>query len=219
MTGQSKSNNNKKRTTRKYKPAISQWRLDFVRLTVLLTAFALIVYDAYVSYQGFHRLDVGRHAPIVFCVLIFSTQLAVGVLHALGDDFGDVMVDSGHDWGNTVWKTVLKILYAIDIMSNAVEFGLFDRWSSPLATPVETFGGAVLIIGMAVGLTFADECLLRLYDRVQLAASKNWVYTRRYRHTLSQHHKYLSVVNQLSGEKAENQAQYEADQWKFGDNL
>lgn len=219
MSGQSKSGSNRKRARRRFKPAVAQWRLDLVRLIVLITAFSLIVYDAFVSYQGFKKLDVGEHAPLIFSVLIFSTQLAVGVLHALGDDFTDVMVDSGHGWGNSIWRVILILLYAVDIMSNAVEFGFFDRWGTPLVDPIETLGGALLIFGMAWGLTFADECLLRLYDRVQLAASKNWVYARRYRQTLQQHHQYLAVTNQLGLERAAGQAEHEAGQWEFGDNL
>lgn len=208
-----------KRYQKRTKPAVAQWRIDFIKLLVLITAFALIVYDAFVSYQGFRRLDVGDHAPAIFCVLIFVTQLGVGVLHALGEEFTNVMADSGHGWGNTIWKIVLVILYSTDIMSNAIEFGFFDRWDSPLLNPVETFGGALLIMAMAWGLTFADETLLRLYDRVEQASAKNNIFARRYRQTVAQHKRYLAVVHEYQMEQAANKAQYEGAQWKFGDNL
>lgn len=219
MTEQPKNKSKAKRNRRKFKPAVAQWRLDLVKLVVLCTAFALIVYDAWVSYQGFKRLDVGDHAPIVFCFLIFASQLAVGVLHALGDDFTDVMADSQTAWGNLVWKGVLVTLYLVDIMSNAVEFGFFDRWSSPLGDPVEAFGGGLLILGMAWGLTFADETLLRLYDRVQLAAAKNYIFAKRYRQNIAQHQRYLKSANQVGLDRAETQGQYEGGQWEFGEQL
>ena len=210
----------RKRNYRKqFRPTVAQWRLELIRLVVLLTAFVLIVYDAYVSYLGFLKLDIGDHAPIIFCVLIFVVQLGVGILHASGEDFSDVKGDSGTDWLNGAWVSVLWILYGVDIVSNAIEFGFFSRFSTPLLDPWEQVGGALLIVGMAVGLTFADETLMRLYDRVNVAAKRNHVLSRRYRINIQAHHRYLATAQAGAINRAEGQGQYEGGQWDFGENL
>lgn len=214
-----KSNYSRKKNKQRFKPVVAQWRLELVRLLVLVAAFCLITYDAYVSFLGFQRVKVGEHAPIIFSILIFVVQLGVGILHALGDDFSDIVTARSESWENRMWVYFLVTIYALDILSNVIEFGFFTRFSTPLLDPVEQIGGALLIIGLGVGLTFADETLLRLYDRVDIAVRRNNVFARRYRMSIDAHNRYISTARGLSLEKAEQLAQSEGQNWQFGDNL
>lgn len=214
-----KSQYSKKKARQRFKPVVAQWRLELVRLLVLIAAFCLIVYDAYVSYRGFQKIRIGEHAPIIFSLLIFVVQLGVGILHALGDDFGDIVTSRSDSWENKIWGYFLVVIYAIDTLSNVIEFGFFSRFSTPLIDPVEQIGGALLIIGLGFGLTFADETLLRLYDRVDIAVRRNNIFSRRYKMTVDAHNRYISTARSLALEKAELQAQNEGANWQFGEHL
>lgn len=218
MTKQ-KSQYSKKKSQRRFKPVVAQWRLELVRLLVLIAAFCLVAYDAYVSYRGFRRMAIGDHAPIIFSILIFVVQLGVGILHALGDDFGDIVTGRSDSWENRIWVYFLVVIYGIDTLSNVIEFGFFTRFSTPLIDPVERFGGALMILGLGFGLTFADETLLRLYDRVDIAVRRNNIFARRYRMIVDSHNRYISTARSLALEKAELQAQGEGANWQFGENL
>ena len=202
-----------------YKPSVSQWRVSTVSRLVLCAAFGLIAYDAYVSYQGFQKLQNNDHMSLIFAGFVFVTQLAIGVLHALGNSVNNMKSASTDDFLDDAWVSILRLIYGIDIMSNAVEFGILEGWLTVSYRPVEQIGASILVVAMALMLTFADEILLRLYDQISLASDKNRVFARKHRTSVKVHDKFLKKVEELASEKAEAQAQYEGNQWEFGDDL
>ncbi|MEM8806841.1 MAG: hypothetical protein AAGF01_12510 [Cyanobacteria bacterium P01_G01_bin.38] len=207
------------RTGRSYRPSVVQWRADTVRLIVLGAALALIIYDAKVSYDGFQKLELGdTHAPLIFAAMIFVTQLGVGLLHALGEDFRDVKAGSDTGFLNSIWGWVLMIIYGVDVASNAVHFGVFGKFGSAPATPVESLGAAGLILGMSVLLTFGDEVLLRVHDKIAIACAKNRVYAKRHGVAVAAHNAYIAATRERQMETAQVAGRKEGD-WEFGEGL
>lgn len=202
-----------------HKPAVSQWRVSTVSRLVLCAAFGLIAYDAYVSYQGFQKLQDNDHMSLIFAGFVFVTQLAIGVLHALGNSVSNMKSASTDDFLDDAWVSILRLIYGIDIMSNAVEFGILEGWMTVSYRPVEQVGASILVVSMALMLTFADEILLRLYDQIALASDKNRVFAQKHRTSVKVHDKFLKKVEELAGDRAEQKAQYEGNKWEFGDDL
>jgi hypothetical protein len=201
------------------RPAVWQVRADFVQMAVLGTALALIVYDAWVSYQGFLKLGLGNHAPLAFAAVIFVTQLGVGLLHALGEPYTDITANSDTKFLNDIWLWVLVIIYGTDIASNAIEFGALGKLSAWQAAPVEAIGGGLMILAMSILLTFADEVLLRIHDRIAAATSKNRQYSRRHGVEVRAHQAYLQALQERELEIAHIKGRTEGAEFKFGENL
>ena len=211
--------NSRTRTKKVFKPAVSQWRVSSVSKLVLFSAFALIAYDAYVSYQGFNQLQDNTHMPIIFAIFVFVTQLAIGVLHALGHSVDKIKSASGDDLLDDAWSGTLRMVYGVDIMSNAAEFGILEGWTTVMQRPVDQIGTVICIACLSILLTFADEILLRLYDQIAIASDKNNVFAKKHRLTVKAHDKYLKTAESIAVAKAEKQAQYEGNNWEFGDDL
>ena len=90
-------------TKTSFRPQVSQWRLDTTMALVLATATGMVAYDSYVSYEGFKKLGLSGEAPLVLAGFVFVTQMGVGVLHALGQDFTDIKGGSSTSFLNDVW--------------------------------------------------------------------------------------------------------------------
>lgn len=201
-----------------HKPQVTQWRLDATLLFVLGVSVALVVYDAFVSFLGFQKLGLDGHGPFIFAGLIFVTQMGVGLLHALGEDFRDVAAGSDTQFLNNAWSWVLIIIYGTDIASNAFEFGLFDYLEQSLAAPVEGLGGALLVLGLATLLCFGDEILLRIYDKINIARARNVAYARRHGVSVQANRKYLDAMKDRQMQEAETAGRKQGH-FQFGDGL
>jgi hypothetical protein len=152
---------------------VSSGRVAAIQYATLGSAFGLTVLDAYISYDGFTKLSLPEFVPLALATLIFVSQLATGCLQQLGmDPFKGV---GGSEALDTVWKGTLIGIYAIDIGSNAISFGAHNylSWPSLSTAPFDSLAMAMLMIGCAVLLTFGDEILLRLYDRISIGSKKN----------------------------------------------
>ena len=204
--------------TRNYRPSVTQWRLDATLLFVLGVSIALVLYDSYVSYLGFVKLGLDGHGPFIFAGLIFVTQMGVGLLHALGEDFRDMKADSDTEFLNNAWSWVLMIIYGTDIASNAFEFGLFDYLAQTLPAPVEGIGGALLVLGLATLLCFGDEILLRIYDKINVARAKNVAYAKRHGVAIQVNRKYLSAMKERQMQEAETLGRKQGG-YRFGEGL
>ena len=206
------------RRANNFKPNVTQWRLETTLIFVIGVAIALVIYDAFVSFLGFKKLGLEGHGPFIFAGLVFVTQLGVGLLHALGEDFRDVKGGSDTEFINNVWSWVLIIIYGTDIASNAFEFGLFDYLSRAIAAPVEGLGGALLVIGLAVLLCFGDEILLRIYDKANVARAKNKAYAKRHKTAIRASNQYLRSMSERTMQDAETQGRKDGA-YNFGDGL
>lgn len=213
--------NNK--TTRKYlaaRPSVSQWRVLLVCNMVLAAAISAVIYDAYVSYDGFVKMGLPGHAPFIFAGMIFVTQLGIGVLHGMGANFTKISADSGDTFLDDAWIQVLFALYGIDLFSNGVSFGLLEGgWQSFIDRPVDRVGNALMVILFSVVLTFGDEILLRIYDKIMKVAIENGIISKKYGIYTKAHKKYLAKVQQQVFEAAERKAEQEASSWDYGDGL
>lgn len=212
------SNSNYYRYGGAYRPAVTQWRLDTALLFVLGVAGSLVVYDAFVSFRGFQKLGLEGHGPFIFAGLIFVTQLGVGLLHALGEDFRDLKAGSYTQFLNNVWSWVLLIIYGTDIASNAFEFGLFSYLLQVPARPVEGIGGALLVSGLAVLLCFGDEILLRIYDKLNTARARNAAYAKHHGVAIRVNKKYLEAMESRQVQTAETAGRKQGH-YQFGEGL
>ena len=211
------------RTTRKYlpsRPSVSQWRVLLVCNMVLAAAISAVIYDAYVSYDGFVKMGLPGHAPFIFAGMIFVTQLGIGVLHGIGANFTKISADSGDTFLDDAWIQILVALYGIDLFSNGVSFGLLEGgWQSFVDRPIDRTGNALLVILFAVVLTLGDEILLRIYDKIMKVAIENGIISTKYGIYTKAHKKYLRKVQQQVFEAAERKAEQEGSHWDYGDGL
>ena len=203
---------------RYHRPKVTQWRLDTTLLFVIGISIALVIYDAFVSYLGFQKLGLEGHGPFIFAGLIFVTQMGVGLLHALGEDFRDVKAGSDTEFINNVWSWILFIIYGTDIASNSFEFGLMDYISRGLVAPIEGFGGALLVLALATLLCFGDEILLRIFDKINVARAKNRAYAKHHNAAIKASDAYLMHYQDRAVQDAEVQGRKEGS-YSFGDGL
>ena len=217
----SRNNNNKNnyyRRSRYHRPKVTQWRLDTTLSFVIGIAISLVLYDAYVSYMGFQKLGLEGHGPFIFAGLIFVTQMGVGLLHALGEDFRDVKAGSDTEFLNNVWAWVLFIIYGVDIASNSLEFGLMEYLGRVIPAPVEGIGGVLLVLALATLLCFGDEILLRIFDKINVARAKNRAYARHHNVAIKASDTYLKMMEERAVQDAETQGRKEGS-YSFGDGL
>jgi len=152
---------------------VSKSRVKLIKTVAVVAAIALTIYDAYVSYQGFRRLGLPNQAPIVLALLILVVQLASGAIQQLGmNPFKGVGGSGPMDF---VWTWVLASVYVIDVGSNAISFGAGQYFSMWRFIRLDFDGiamGFVLLV-LASLLTFGDEILLRLVDRIVVGSRAN----------------------------------------------
>ena len=202
-----------------YKPGVGQWRIDLVKNLIFVAAITLVVSDGVISWMGLTKVAMGDMVAIVLTTLIFVTQLGVGILHALGVNFRDLMVDSGDDWGNTFWVYVLLGIYFLDIASNMIAMQLIESVVLIADDVIGGIGGVFLAVAGGTLLTFADEMLFRLHDKIAIESKSNKVLSERMKIEQQLHNVYLKEVKSLGREKAKAEAQNEGGNWTFGDHL
>jgi hypothetical protein len=146
--------------------------VQLIKTGAIVAAICLTAYDAFVSYQGFKALSLPNHAPIVLALLILVVQLASGAIQQLGmNPFRGV---GGSGLMDFMWIWVLASVYVIDVGSNAIAFGAgqyFSFWGVIRNPDNLAMGGVILML--ACLLTFGDEILLRLVDRLVVGARAN----------------------------------------------
>ncbi|MGB5972700.1 MAG: hypothetical protein WBG38_05250 [Nodosilinea sp.] len=151
----------------------SNSRIGIIKFVAIVAAVALTVFDAKVSWDGFRMMALPEYVPLVISLLIFVVQLSSGAVQQLGmNPFYGV---GGSPLMDFVWRWVLIGVYAIDIGSNAVAFNVqsYLAWGAVLTAPVESLTMAVVRLLLAALLTFGDEILLRLVDRLELGSKAN----------------------------------------------
>jgi len=214
-----KRSRNKKKVKGNYKPTVGQWRISLVASLIWCAAIGLVVSDAIISWYGFDKISLSPLICIVLTLVIFVVQLGVGILHSLGVNFTELMGDSGDDWGESFWKWVLIGVYFLDISSNMITMNVFESfWMIP--TDIwGGLGGIFLAIAGGTLLTFADEMLFRLHDKISIESKANKYLAKRMvvEQTLSE--TYLREMRSLAKDKAKLQAQSEGNSWTFGDHL
>lgn len=152
---------------------VSKGRITIIKFIAIVGAVALTVFDAKVSFDGFRMLTLPQYVPLVLALLIFIVQLCSGAVQQLGmNPFYGV---GGSTLMDFIWRWVLYGVYAIDIGSNAIAFNV-QSWLSLaqlLTAPVESITMALVLLLLAALLTFGDEVLLRLVDRLELGSKSN----------------------------------------------
>ncbi|NEQ46998.1 MAG: hypothetical protein F6K00_27040 [Leptolyngbya sp. SIOISBB] len=152
---------------------VSSKRIELIKTVAVIAAVCLTVYDAYVSYQGFRQLQLPNQAPIVLALLILIVQLASGAIQQLGmNPFRGIGGSGPMDF---VWIWVLASVYVIDVGSNAIAFGAgpyFSFWRL-IRLDIDGIGMGLVILMLAGLLTFGDEILLRLVDRLVVGSRAN----------------------------------------------
>lgn len=152
---------------------ISSKRVKLIRTLAGFGAIALTIFDAKVSYDGFRMLALPQYVPLVLALLILSIQLASGAVQQLGmNPFHGVGGNAAMDF---LWRWVLVSVYVIDIGSNAIAFGIGRdlSWPSLRADPIGTLTMPVVLLLLSCLLTFGDEILLRLVDRLDIGSKAN----------------------------------------------
>ena len=152
---------------------ISSGRVKLIKTVAIVAAVALTIFDAKISYDGFRQLDLPQYVPLVLAGLIFVIQLASGAIQQLGmSPFRGVGGSEVMDW---FWRWCLISVYVIDIGSNAIAFGVGREFTtvSLMTQPVESITITVVLVALACLLTFGDEILLRLVDRLDVGARAN----------------------------------------------
>jgi len=151
----------------------SNSRIGIIKFVAVVAAVALTVFDAKVSWDGFKMMFLPEYVPLVLALLIFVVQLGTGAVQQLGmNPFYGV---GGSPLMDFIWRWVLIGVYVIDVGSNAIAFNV-QRYLSPMAlmgAPVEAITMAVVLLLLATLLTFGDEILLRLADRLDLGSKAN----------------------------------------------
>jgi hypothetical protein len=152
---------------------VGNGRIKFVKFLAVVGAVALTVFDAKVSLDGFRMLTLPQYVPIVLALLIFVVQLCSGAVQQLGmNPFYGV---GGSTLMDFVWRWVLVGVYVIDVGSNAIAFNVqqYLTVGAFMLAPVESFTMAIVLLLLSALLTFGDEILLRLVDRLDLGSKAN----------------------------------------------
>lgn len=152
---------------------IGNGRVTLIKFAAIVAAVALTIFDAKVSYDGFRMMSLPQYVPLVLALLIFVVQLCTGAVQQLGmNPFYGV---GGSPLMDFIWRWVLIGVYVIDVGSNAIAFGV-QRYLTPMAliaAPVDSATMALVLLLLAALLTFGDEVLLRLADRLELGGKAN----------------------------------------------
>jgi hypothetical protein len=182
---------------------ISDKRVQMIKALAGAGAIALTIFDAKVSYDGFRMLALPQYVPMVLALLILAIQLASGSVQQLGmNPFqgvgGSVAVDF-------VWRWVLIGVYVLDIGSNAIAFGVGQHlsWGNIQANPIGAFTMPLVLLLLSCLLTFGDEILLRLVDRLDVGARANRMAAIKGRIDQDAYAKYLQGYQQRALDHAD----------------
>ena len=166
-------------------------RINFIKFVAIVAAVALTVFDAKVSWDGFKLMSLPEFVPLVLALLIFVVQLCSGAVQQLGmNPFYGV---GGSPMMDFIWRWVLIGVYVIDVGSNAIAFGV-PTYLSPLRamrSPVDSLTMAVVLLLLSALLTFGDEILLRLVDRLDLGSKANAAAARKVAIDQDAYNRYL----------------------------
>jgi hypothetical protein len=209
VTGNSISEDGRVKIPKPPQQRISKSRVQMIKSVALIAAVCLTCYDAYVSYQGFKMMSLPDHAPLVLALLILVVQLASGAIQQLGmNPFKGV---GGSSFMDFIWIWVLASVYVIDVGSNAIAFGAgqyFSFWALTSNT-VNSLTMGMVILMLSALLTFGDEILLRLVDRLMVGARANQassekatIDTRAYQRYLKQYEERAIAQADRAGQSA-----------------
>ena len=189
---------------------ISNQRVQMIKALAQIGAIALTVFDAKVSYDGFGQLTLPQYVPLVMALLILSIQLASGAVQQLGmNPFRGV---GGSDLMDFMWRWVLISVFVISINSNAIAFGINQRltWQNIVLKPVEALTMPIVLLLLSCLLTFGDEILLRLVDRLDIGSKANEMAAKKTGIDRNAYNRYLKGYEQraysqadVAGERAE----------------
>jgi hypothetical protein len=175
---------------------ISKQRVELIKTVAIVSAVALTVYDAFVSHQGFNKMDLPNMAPLVLALLILIVQLASGAIQQLGmNPFRGV---GGSGVMDFMWTWVLASVYVIDVGSNAIAFGAgqyFSFWRL-IRLDLDGIAQGFLLLMLACLLTFGDEILLRLADRLVVGSRANDASARKAGIDTKAYNRYLKGYEQ-----------------------
>jgi hypothetical protein len=186
---------------------ISKKRVELIKTGAIVAAVALTGYDAFVSWQGFRMLGLPNHAPLVLALLILIVQLASGAIQQLGmNPFKGV---GGSGLMDFFWKWVLASVYVIDIGSNAIAFGAGQYFSFWRLIRLDLDGLAMggILVMLSCLLTFGDEILLRLVDRLIVGARANDASARKADVDTKAYNRYLRGYEQRALTNADRAGQ------------
>lgn len=183
---------------------IGQGRVNMIKFAAIVAAVALVVFDAKVSYDGFSLMALPKFVPLVLALLIFIVQLCTGAVQQMGmNPFYGVGGSSLMDF---IWRWVLIGVYVIDVGSNAIAFKVqqYLTLGALMLTPVESITMAVVLLLLASLLTFGDEILLRLVDRLDLGSKANAAAAQKLAIEEAAYHRYLKSYKTRALAQAES---------------
>lgn len=171
---------------------IGHSRVSLIKFLAIVAAVALTVFDAKVSWDGFKLMTLPQFVPLVLALLIFVVQLTTGAVQQLGmNPFYGV---GGSPLMDFLWRWVLIGVYVIDIGSNAIAFGV-PAYLTPIRairSPVDSLTMALVLLLLSALLTFGDEILLRLVDRLDLGSKANAAAARKLAIDQDSYSRYLT---------------------------
>ncbi|HSP31469.1 MAG TPA: hypothetical protein VLO13_05590 [Halomonas sp.] len=184
-------NNSAVRIPRPPQQRVGNGRITLIKFVAVVGAVAMTVFDSKVSWDGFRMMTLPEFVPLVLALLIFVVQLASGAVQQLGmNPFYGV---GGSPLMDFLWRWVLIGVYVIDIGSNAIAFGV-ATYLTPirvLRSPVDSLTMALVLLLLSALLTFGDEILLRLVDRLDLGSKANAAAARKMTIDQDAYNRYL----------------------------
>lgn len=195
-------------------------RIKMIKSLAQVGAIALVAIDAKVSFDGFTQLQLPQFIPLVLALLILAIQLCSGAVQQLGmNPFRGV---GGSEAMDFLWRWVLVSVYVIDIGSNAIAFGIAPYLSlgAIVAAPMEALTMPVVLGLLACLLTFGDEILLRLIDRLDVGSKANEMAARKMAIDSKAYARYLQQYEQRAinyANSAGSRSQVDFDWIQHGD--
>jgi hypothetical protein len=171
---------------------VGHGRITLIKFVAIVAAVALTVFDAKVSLDGLKLMTLPEFVPLVLALLIFVVQLCSGAVQQLGmNPFYGV---GGSPLMDFIWRWVFVGVYAIDVGSNAIAFNVqsFVVPAAVMMAPVESLTMAVVLLLLSALLTFGDEILLRLVDRLDLGSKANAAAARKLEIDQDAYNRYLN---------------------------
>lgn len=170
---------------------VSRVRVSLIIYLAVIAAVALTVFDAKISLDGFRLMSLPQYVPIVLASLIFIVQLNAGAIQQLGmNPFYGV---GGSPMLDFIWRWVLAGIYVIDVGSNAIAFRIqqYLTFQALRFDPVGSITMAIVMFVLALLLTFGDELLLRMAERLDQGAKANAAAARKMSIDQTAYNRYL----------------------------